>query len=122
MWLLLTEAEKCHAPRAVWTVPEYHLLHSQAGKEGALKVIIHELLSSDNNMSGGDPIRTWFLRYIGSIEDLISKAKHAMGEKTSEGRYEKVTMAKMDTEANDIVLAALMKAWDFRVCCQVIQT
>ena len=25
-------------------------------------------------------------------------------------------MAKMDAEANDIVLAALMKPWDFRVC------
>jgi len=66
-------------------------------------------------MGSGGPIRTWFLRYIGSIEDLISKAKHAMVEKTSEGRYEKVTMAKMDTEANDIVLTALMKGWDFRV-------
>jgi len=52
-------------------VPEANLLHSQAGKGGTLKVIIHELLSSDGDMGGGDPIRTWFLRYIGSIEDLI---------------------------------------------------
>jgi len=115
MWLLLTGAKKCHAARAVRTVPETHHLHTQVGKEGALKVIVLELLSSDNDMGGGDPIRTWFLRYIRSIEDLISKAKHAMGEKTSKGRYERVTMAKMDTEANDIALAALMKAWDFRV-------
>ena len=37
-----------------------------------------------------------------------------MVEKTSSGRYEKATMTKMDAEANDIVLAALTKAWDFR--------
>jgi len=115
MWRLLTDAEKCHAARAVWTVREAHLRHRQEGEEGALEVIIPELLASDDDMGGGDPIRTWFLRYIGSIEDLIPKAKHAMVEKTSKGRYEKVTMAKMDAEANDIVLAALMKAWDFRV-------
>ncbi|RPA91283.1 hypothetical protein L873DRAFT_1848385 [Choiromyces venosus 120613-1] len=115
MWRLLTDAEKCHAARAVWNVRETHLRHRQEGEEGALEVIIPELLSSDDDIGGSDPIRTWFLRYVGSIEDLIPKAKHAMVEKTGKGRYEKVAMAKMDAEANDIVLAALMKAWEFRV-------
>jgi len=74
------------------------------------------LLASDDDMGGGDPIRTWFLRYIGSIGDLIPKAKHAMVEKkTSKSRYEEVKIAKMNAEANDIDLAALMKAWDFRI-------
>jgi len=60
-------------------------------------------------MGGGDPSRTLFLRYIGFIEDLIPKAKHAMVVRTSKSRYEKVTIAKMNAEANDIILAALMK-------------
>jgi len=66
-------------------------------------------LKYDDDMSGGDPIRTWFLRYIGFIEHLILKAKHAMVVKTSKSRYEKVMIAKMDAEENDIILRALMK-------------
>jgi len=52
----------------------------------ALKVIIPELVASDDDMGGGDPIRTWFLQYKGSIGDLIRKTKHAMVEKTSKSR------------------------------------
>jgi len=37
-------------------------------------------LKYDNDMGGGDPIRTWFLRYICSIGDMILKTKHAMVE------------------------------------------
>jgi len=42
-------------------------------------------------------------------------AKQAMVTKTGKCRYEKVMMAKMDAEANDIVLAALIQPWDFWV-------
>jgi len=38
-----------------------------------------------------------------------------MVEKTSKSRYEKVTIAKMNAEVNDIDLAGLIKAWDFRI-------
>jgi len=66
-------------------VLEAHLGHRQEGEESALEVIIPELLSCDDNRRGADPIRTWFLRYIRFIEDLIPKAKHATAENTSKG-------------------------------------
>ena len=66
-------------------------------------------------MGRSDPFRTWFLQYRGYIENLIPKAKHTMVGETSKGRYEKVTVAKMDAEASEIVFTALMTAWDFRV-------
>jgi len=67
---------------------EAHLRHRQESEEGTREVIIPELLVSDNDMGGSNPIRTWFLRNIGYIEDLIPEAKHARVEKTSKGRYE----------------------------------
>jgi len=74
-------------------------------------------------MGGGDPIRTWFLRGIGWIEDLIPKAKHAMVEKTSKSRYEKVKIAKMNAEANDIDFVALDEGMGFpNPLRQIIQT
>jgi len=79
-------------------------MHSSSSKEEPFK------LKYDDDMGSGDPSRTWFLRCIGFIEDLILKAKHTMVVRTSKSRYEKVTIAKMDAEANDIILAALMNA------------
>jgi len=40
------------------TVPETRDLHSQASKKEALKVIIYELLSPEQDMGGGNHIRT----------------------------------------------------------------
>jgi len=76
---------------------------------------MRELLASGDNMGGSEPLRTWFLQYIGSIGDLIPKTKHAMVERTSNRRYQNVTIAKMNAEVNDIDLVALMKACDFRI-------
>ena len=77
-------------------MPETHQLYSQAGKEPSR-------LSSINYypLSGRNPIGSWFLQYIRSIEDLIWKAQHAMGGRTRKGRYGSVAMAKMDTDANE---------------------
>jgi len=60
-------------------------------------------------MGGGDPIRTWFLQYIGFIQHLILTAKHAIVVKTIKRQYERFAIAKIDAEPNDMTMAVLMK-------------
>lgn len=114
MWQLLSDAEKCQAARAVWNVRDAHLRHRPAGEEGVLDLIIADLLQ-DDDIGGSDPVRAWFLGSVGSIQELLPLAKRAIVENSKQGRFEQVEFNRLDAEANDIVLGALFKAWDFRV-------
>lgn len=115
MWRLLSDAEKCEAARAVWAARDARLRRDPDAGEGVLENVIAELLSDDEDIGGHDPTRMWFQRFAGSIEELLPLAKRALVEKRKKGRYDPLVFAKMDAEANDIVLGSLMAAWRFRV-------
>lgn len=115
MWRLLSDAEKCEAARAVWAARDARLRHNPDAGEGVLEEVIADLLTSDEDIGGHDPTRTWFQRFAGSIEELLPLAKKALVEKNKKGRYDPIAFAKHDAEANDIVLGSLMAAWRFRV-------
>lgn len=115
MWRLLSDAEKCEAARAVWAARDARLRRNPDAGEGVLENVIAELLSDDEDIGGYDPTRMWFQRFAGSIEELLPQAKRALVDINKKGRYDQLVFAKMDAEANDIVLGSLMAAWRFRV-------
>lgn len=115
MWRLLSDAEKCEAARAVWAARDARLRRDPDAGEGVLENVISEMLSDEEDIGGHDPTRMWFQRFAGSIEELLPLAKRALVDKSKKGRYDPLVFAKMDAEANDIVLGSLMAAWRFRV-------
>lgn len=116
MWRLLCDAEKCEAARAVWAVRDARLRQNPDAGEGVLEAVLADMMETDaDDTTGHDPTRTWFQRFVGSIDQLLTYAKNIIIDDSKKGRMDQLCFGKRDSEANDIVLGALISAWKFRV-------
>jgi len=113
LWQLLQDAEKCEAARAVWDVRDERLREDPDAGDGVLgTVIIEHMQIADRDDK--DPARAWFLREVDHIGQLISLVKTSVAEQYKKGQRDKLEFAKVDGEANDIMVRGLERAWDFR--------
>lgn len=116
MWRLLCDAEKCEAARAVWAARDARLRQNPDAGEGVLEAVLAAMTETDaGDAAGHDPTRTWFQREVESINNLLRYAKDIIIDDSKKGRMDQLDFGKRDSEANDIVLGALLSAWKFRV-------
>ncbi|KAI5784588.1 Non-repetitive/WGA-negative nucleoporin C-terminal-domain-containing protein [Geopyxis carbonaria] len=115
-WELLSDAEKCTAARAVWDTRNTRMRENPDAGEGVLEnTIINHLTSEGADIADNDPVRTWFQREVEHIGELVHCIKKGINAPQSKGKLDPITFADADAEANAVIIAAMMAAWDFRV-------
>lgn len=97
----------------MWEVRNQHLREEPASGDGVLGAVITKYFSTEGaENAGNDPIRAWFHREVVRIGELLCHVKKSLVDK---GRRNQVSLAVSDSEANDITISALERAWHFRV-------
>lgn len=123
-WKLLWNAEKMAAAGAVWRAWNVTIAAKREHEKNLLVEIIdflHEKFKTENDPERyeTDAVRHWFVHDIGTLENILAWAPHAIEELERESREDKVkidsfTKARYLSEANDIILSALETAFRFR--------
>jgi nuclear pore complex protein Nup133 len=116
LWRLLQDAEKCEAARAVWDMRNEHLREDPENGDGVLGAVIGQYVpTEDTDVTGNDPVRTWFQREVVQIGQLLRHVKKSLALMPDKGKKNQLSLAVSDSEANDIIIGALERAWQFRV-------
>ncbi|KAI9849283.1 MAG: hypothetical protein M1837_004742 [Sclerophora amabilis] len=119
-WELLWDAEKMAAARAIWKRYDLHL--KQQGSEqtrtlmGDLVEMLHEKFKTVPIEDEGeiDPVRFWFIRDVGRLENIVPWAHNTIAENYKEGQKDLLSMVTLVNQANDVSLGALETAFRFR--------
>jgi nuclear pore complex protein Nup133 len=116
LWRLLQDAEKCEAARALWDVRNDRLREDPTEEDGVLESVIMEFFPpKDTDLTeNNDPVRTWFQREVENICTLLRMIKKSLAAKPNKGKKNQLAFAIADSEANDLIIGALTKAWKFR--------
>ena len=125
-WKLLWNAEKMASAKAVWKCYNTALGKQNKGSEG--RTLLPELIEAINEENKNenqpdrhetDGVRHWFIHDIWRLEFLIPWAQHIVEMMFTESVEDRKKMdfasqARLVSEANDIQLAALETAFNFR--------
>ncbi len=99
----------------VWGARDARLLYNPEAGEGVLEGVINEFNLPDTGDSlNFDPVRHWFLHEIERMAEMLPLAKKSLVAQSNKGKRDLVAFARADTEANEIIVGALMAAWRFR--------
>ena len=115
-WRLLQDAEKCEAASALWNVRNERLREDPTEADGVLEAVIAAEFPPDDTdvAASNDPTRAWFQRGVQDIGRLLHGVKKGYAGLPNQGKKNRLAFAIADSEANDLVLGALKKAWEFR--------
>jgi len=118
-WILRWDAEKMAAAQKIWSLYDAHT----RDKDEALR-LLPELINympeshktePEAGLGELDPVRHWFLKDVGSIENMIAWAFQAVYEMhENDGVEDMKIITQMFSEADDIVLGGLETAFEFR--------
>ncbi|EPX75261.1 nucleoporin Nup132 [Schizosaccharomyces octosporus yFS286] len=107
--------EKCNAARSLWTTIDLEM--STASRSLIFQRIIFKLgKETQLNQS----VRNWFMRNIGSIEQLIMQAHNFCVDSAARVQELPVEVMNVILESNEIILAILSSALSYRVDTQGI--
>lgn len=113
LWQLLQDAEKLEAAKAVWAAHNQLLQEYPNAGEGALGQVINQFLMPAQ--TSNDPVRQWFLTDVVHIDKLLRYTKKTFASMPDKGRKQQLQIGIADSEANEMLIGGLMKAWAFRV-------
>ena len=133
-WRLLWDAEKLAASRAVWRLYDRTLKYKNSQQqdddkmeddrhvadEETLLLAITKYLPKPSKTEARpevgevDPVRHWFIRDAGKIEQLLGWAFEALIVKAEQGIHDATATVRFIGEADDIMIGALETAFKFR--------
>ena len=125
-WKLLWNAEKMAAAQAIWRCYTAALNNPDKGSDdrtllAQLVEYMHQSLKKENqpDLHQTDGVRHWFIHDVWRLENIIPWAQEiveALFEESVEdnAKIDPATQARFVSEANDIQLAGLETAFDFR--------
>ncbi|EOD44293.1 putative nuclear pore complex subunit nup133 protein [Neofusicoccum parvum UCRNP2] len=117
-WQLLWDAEKLASAQGVWDYYEERLKMKTPHKPLLDEIIdmLHERHKSELRPELGelDPIRQWFIKDVSKMHVMIPWAQLSVREVYKEGVKDYRTLILFVSEADDICLNALEKAFIFR--------
>jgi nuclear pore complex protein Nup133 len=119
-WRLLWDAERIKAARLVWERYELCLKEKPIGqKRGLLAEVveyIHEDYKTEPVAEAGelDRVRHWFVNDIWKLEVAIPWAYQVIKYTYQDGQKDHNSVMQILSEADDLVLAALQGAFEFR--------
>lgn len=125
-WKLLWNAEKMASAKSIWRCYTDALNNPNKGSDNRtllaqLVEYMHQSLKNENqpDLHQTDGVRHWFIHDVWRLENIIPWAQEiveALFEESVEdnAKIDQATQARFVSEANDIQLAGLETAFDFR--------
>ncbi|KAI9751557.1 MAG: hypothetical protein M4579_006012 [Chaenotheca gracillima] len=119
-WMLLFDAEKMAASRAIWKRYDAEFKNKQPDKETTLLADLVVMMSDKfktlpkEEIGEVDAVRHWFTHDIGQLQALVPWAQNTMAENYKQGIKDTPTVFRMTGEANAITLSAVETAHQFR--------
>jgi len=115
-WRLLQDAEKCEAARVLWDLRNERLREDPAEADGVLETVVAIQFPSDDTdvADSSDGTRRWFQRSVPDIGRLLCAVKKGYVGMPNQGKQNMLAFAIAVSEANNLILDGLQRAWEFR--------
>ena len=119
-WQLLWNAERIEAAAAIWKRYDASLSLKPVGQKRGLLADIVESIHEDykhnplTEQGELDRVRTWFIKDIWNLEIALPWAYQAFKHTYQDGQALSSTLLQTLGEANDVVIGALERAFQFR--------